>query len=112
MPRITVTTGKPGHLMLLSERVTVEDFESGHFRAQLAERLAWAVGDADQVERAGDKAMRGATSSRLSPAAIRGGRARRRGRAGLSGGDVLRAGEFGLDGVAGGGLRPARGAQR
>jgi hypothetical protein len=56
--------------------------------------------------------MRGATSSRLSPAAIRGGRARRRGRAGLSGGDVLRAGEFGLDGVAGGGLRPARGAQR
>lgn len=52
MPQITVTAGKPGERVLLSEWVNVEDFESGHFRAQLGERLAWAVGDADQAEQA------------------------------------------------------------
>ena len=33
------------------ERVNVADFESGHFAAQLVERLGWAVEDADVVER-------------------------------------------------------------
>jgi hypothetical protein len=29
--------------------VSVSDFESDHFVAQLGERLGWAVGDADEV---------------------------------------------------------------
>jgi hypothetical protein len=33
------------------ERVNVADFESRHFATQLVERLGWAVGDADEVER-------------------------------------------------------------
>jgi hypothetical protein len=35
---------------MFTERVTVSDFESGHFQAQLVERLGWAVGDAAAVE--------------------------------------------------------------
>jgi hypothetical protein len=35
--------------MMFTERVNVQDFESDHFRAQLVERLGWAVGDADAV---------------------------------------------------------------
>ena len=35
--------------MLFRERVSVSDFESDHFAAQLVERLGWAVGDADEV---------------------------------------------------------------
>ena len=34
--------------VLHSERVTPADFETEHFRAQLAERVAWAVEDADR----------------------------------------------------------------
>jgi hypothetical protein len=34
-----------------TERVSVQDFESQHFQGQLVERLGWAVGDADAVER-------------------------------------------------------------
>jgi hypothetical protein len=36
------------------ERVSVADFESEHFASQLVERLGWAVGDADEVERVGE----------------------------------------------------------
>lgn len=54
MPQIIVTadsstedgTGPVTH----RERVTERDFESGHFAAQLVERLGWAVGDAQAVE--------------------------------------------------------------
>jgi hypothetical protein len=55
MPQIIVTAdgptedGKPP--IMFRERVTVSDFESKHFTAQLAERLGWAVGDADELER-------------------------------------------------------------
>jgi hypothetical protein len=38
----------------LRERVSVADFESEHFAAQLVERLGWAVGDAHEVERVGE----------------------------------------------------------
>jgi hypothetical protein len=37
--------------VMFTERVTVQDFESQHFQSQLVERLGWAVGDADAVER-------------------------------------------------------------
>jgi hypothetical protein len=33
------------------ERVSLADFESEHFAAQLVERLGWAVGDAHEAER-------------------------------------------------------------
>ena len=46
MPRIIVTADGPTDSMVLSERINATDLESGHFRAQLVERLAWAVGDA------------------------------------------------------------------
>ncbi|MEA2213488.1 MAG: hypothetical protein QOF83_3436 [Solirubrobacteraceae bacterium] len=37
--------------VMFTERVSVNDFESEHFQTQLVERLGWAVGDADAVER-------------------------------------------------------------
>lgn len=36
---------------MFTERVSVRDFESPHFRSQLVERLGWAVGDAQVAER-------------------------------------------------------------
>jgi hypothetical protein len=36
--------------VMFAERVSVRDFESHHFQAQLVERLGWAVGDADAVD--------------------------------------------------------------
>jgi hypothetical protein len=54
MPQIIVTADRRSDrgdgAVLLSERVTVHDFESDHFAAQLVERLGWAVGDAHEVE--------------------------------------------------------------
>jgi len=52
MPRIIVTADGPTGTVMLSERINVADFESGHFRAQLVERLAWAIGDASASEQA------------------------------------------------------------
>ncbi|HEY2260915.1 MAG TPA: hypothetical protein VGH45_14435 [Solirubrobacteraceae bacterium] len=55
MPQIIVTADHPvegaDRPMMFTERVSVQDFESDHFRAQLVERLGWAVGDADAVAR-------------------------------------------------------------
>ena len=48
MPRIIVTADDQAGRVLHSERVTPADFETEHFRAQLAERVAWAVEDADR----------------------------------------------------------------
>lgn len=36
---------------MLSERVSVADFESEHFASRLIERLRWAVGDPHEAER-------------------------------------------------------------
>lgn len=55
MPQIIVTADKLADdnepPVMLRERVSVSDFESKHFGAQLVERLGWAVGDADEVNR-------------------------------------------------------------
>jgi hypothetical protein len=55
MPQIIVTADRrPDRgdgAVMLSERVTVNDFESDHFVVHLLERLGWAVGDAHEVER-------------------------------------------------------------
>jgi hypothetical protein len=60
MPHIIVTADQGGDqkegAVMLRERVNAADFESDHFAAQLVERLGWAVSDAHDHERAGDKA--------------------------------------------------------
>ena len=50
MPQINVTADGLSDAVMHTERINVADFDSEHFRAQLVERLAWAVGDADAVE--------------------------------------------------------------
>jgi hypothetical protein len=53
MPEIIVTAGAVQNEegpVLLRERVTARDLESGHFAAQLVERVGWAVLDADELE--------------------------------------------------------------
>ena len=56
MPQILVTADNPRAdgepIVMFIERVSVRDFESDHFQAQLVERLGWAVGDADAAEQA------------------------------------------------------------
>ncbi len=60
MPQIIVTSDHGADFgegaVTFRERVTVADFESNHFGRQLVERLGWAVGDADAVERVDDPA--------------------------------------------------------
>ena len=51
MCRGSVMADGPTDLVMLSERITIADLESDHFRAHLVERLAWAVGDAHAAER-------------------------------------------------------------
>jgi hypothetical protein len=55
MPQIIVAADRGAAFgdgaVTFRERVTVADFESAHFAAQLVERLGWAVEDADMAER-------------------------------------------------------------
>lgn len=53
MPKIIIRADAPGEeaaLITLSERLVAENLESGHYAAQLVERLGWAVGDAQALE--------------------------------------------------------------
>jgi hypothetical protein len=56
MPRIIVTTDpsqRPdGAAVLLNEHVHSVHLSTGHAAAQLVERLAWAISDAEDAERA------------------------------------------------------------
>jgi hypothetical protein len=56
MPHIIVTADRTDDRgegpVMLNERVSATDFESGHFAARLVERLGWAVADADEAEKA------------------------------------------------------------
>ena len=52
VPRVIVMADSVTDSGLLSERIGVADLDSEHFRAQLLERLSWAVGDAQAAERA------------------------------------------------------------
>jgi len=58
VPQIIVTADRGAAFgegaVTLRERVSIADFESEHFATQLVERLGWAVGDADEVERIGE----------------------------------------------------------
>lgn len=55
MPQIIVTADRPNDdgekPVMFRERVNVSDFESRHFANQLLERIGWAVGDADELNR-------------------------------------------------------------
>ena len=58
MPQIIVTADRSDRgegVVMLRERVSVADFESRHFAAQLIERLGWAVGDAHEAEQSSGK---------------------------------------------------------
>ena len=63
MPRVIVTsdpTRIPPHAsVLLDEQVSSVHLGSGHAAAQLIERLAWAISDAEETERA----LKGARAS-------------------------------------------------
>lgn len=52
VPRIIVMADSATDTVMLSERIGVADLDSEHFRAQLLERLSWAVGDAHAAEQA------------------------------------------------------------
>ena len=51
MPQLLVVTDLPeaGGEVVYRERIVSSDFESEHFTGQLAERLGWAVHDADEL---------------------------------------------------------------
>ncbi|HWX96459.1 MAG TPA: hypothetical protein VNZ01_06360 [Solirubrobacteraceae bacterium] len=54
MPRIIVTTDPPEQSqpsVLLDELVHSVHLSTGHAAAQLVERLAWAISDAEEAER-------------------------------------------------------------
>ena len=50
LPQINVTADGLSDAVMHIERINVADFDGEHFRAQLVERFARAVGDADAVE--------------------------------------------------------------
>jgi hypothetical protein len=54
MPRVIVTTDahrpEPSASVLLDEQVASIHLGDGHAAAQLIERLAWAIDDAEQIE--------------------------------------------------------------
>ena len=62
MPRIIVTTD-PSQLpadvpVLLDEQVQSLHLSTGHAAAQLVERIAWAISDAEDVEGTGEPRVR------------------------------------------------------
>jgi hypothetical protein len=79
MPRIIVTTDSPPRLprdtsVLLDESVQSVHLSTGHAAAQLIERLAWAIDDAESAQRvAPERSLRSAQSRRRAGARSRGG---------------------------------------
>jgi hypothetical protein len=75
MPQILVTADNPRAngepAVMFVERVSVSDFESDHFQAQLVERLGWAVGDADEVEQSRSEPAELADPPQLESPALR-----------------------------------------
>jgi hypothetical protein len=67
MARITVhavhTDGEPRR-WTLSERIVAANLDSGHYVAQLIERLSWATADAEAIESPADDPT--ASRSRLA----------------------------------------------
>jgi hypothetical protein len=80
MPRIIVTTDpsepREQSPVLLDERVHSVHLSTRHAASQLVERIAWAISDAEDAERA--SAVRRARAPRRSAGAAGGARARSR----------------------------------
>ncbi|HME01605.1 MAG TPA: hypothetical protein VKG38_01060 [Solirubrobacteraceae bacterium] len=82
MPRIIVTTDTPErsdeHAVLLDEGVRSVHLSTGHAAAQLIERIAWAISDAENAEN--PRARDGQTPARkmATRAPVRRSRARLR----------------------------------
>ena len=58
MPQILVVTDShdaSGGDVVYRERLNLRDFESDHFSGQFAERVGWAVLDANQIEQTESK---------------------------------------------------------
>ena len=51
MPRIIVEADDSTREVVFWERVGEEDFDADHFRSCLCDRIAWAVADAEEVQR-------------------------------------------------------------
>jgi hypothetical protein len=59
MAQILIVTESPEETprtVVYRERIAPSDFDSAHFTGQLAERVGWAVSDADRLEHSGDDA--------------------------------------------------------
>lgn len=68
LPQVIVTADRCGgdldSAVTLREWVSLADFDSEHFVAQLVERLAWAVGDAQGSDRSASREQGHAVSAR------------------------------------------------
>ena len=51
MARIIVEADDSAREVVFWERVGAEDFDADHFRQCLCDRIAWAVADAEEVQR-------------------------------------------------------------
>jgi hypothetical protein len=72
VPQILVVTDKRDETagdVVYTERLAPTDFDSNHFTGQLAERVGWAVRDAERIEHREELAarVRGETSLDRSP---------------------------------------------
>jgi len=59
MAQILIVTESPEETprtVVYRERIAPSDFDSAHFTGQLAERVGWAVSDADRLEHTGENA--------------------------------------------------------
>lgn len=59
MPQILIVTESPEETprtVVYRERIAPSDFDSAHFSGQLAERVGWAVSDAERLEHADEDA--------------------------------------------------------
>jgi hypothetical protein len=51
MPRIIIEADDSTREVVFWERVGADDFDADHFRQCLCDRIAWAVADAEEVQR-------------------------------------------------------------
>lgn len=68
MPQILVVTDTPeenARTVVYRERLALSDFESSHFTGQLAERVGWAVSDADRIEHSDEAPAPGGSADGL-----------------------------------------------
>jgi hypothetical protein len=69
MPQILVVAeqqDEAGNEVVYRERLSCADFESDYFTSQLAERVGWAVTDADRLEQRGRRPAGASAGARRS----------------------------------------------